>query len=90
MLAGDLDRRLGSPVCRIKLASEIVQSGSEYQGESDATGVFEMLRDGKANFDLLQRTVGKPEVPKGPCRIKPAHHCGAVSVEQKVGRILPG
>ena len=90
MLARDLDRRLGSPVCRIKLASEIVQSSGPYQGEGEAAGVCEPLGEGEASFDLLQGTVGKAEVPKGPRRIQPARDARALRVEQKVGRILPG
>src|SRR5262245_30809800 len=72
VLTRDIDRRLGAPVCQIKLASEIVQLGGNYQGEGDVTGVFEPLCDGEASFDPLQRTVGKAEIPLRPRRIQSA------------------
>ena len=90
MLAGDLDRRLGSPVCHIKLASDNVQISGPYQGKREAAGVCKPLGEGEAGFDLLQGTVGKAEIPKSPRRIQPARDTCALRVEQKVGRILPG
>src|SRR5262245_37883 len=90
VLARDIDRRLGAPVCQIKLASEIVQVGSNYQGVGDAMGMCEAFSEAEASLDGLQGAVGKAELPLRTRRIAPAHYCSALIVEAKRCRIVPG
>src|SRR5262245_60728806 len=90
MLALDLDRRLGSPVCQFKLAPEIVQSASIRQGEGAAMGMCGAFSEAEASLDGLQGAVGKAEIPLRPRRIESAYYGSPLIVEDKRYRVLPG
>ena len=88
MLARDVDRRLGLPLGRSKLPAQVVQKRDPGQGEGEAVGVREPLSEGEAGLHRAHGTVGKAEEPKGPCRIEPARHAGALRVEHEVGTMF--